>query len=398
MLAAARGPQAALADRRDRFMSNRPTRKDQIPGAQTASCSEARDSTATLLDQRPERAVSKPTLSSDRLGRRPIKLIIQIPCFNEADSLPETLAALPRGLHGIDVIEVLVVNDGSTDRTMEVAVEHGVDHLVDLPVNKGLANAFMTGLERALLEDADIIVNLDADNQYRAADIAKLITPILGREAEFVVGDRPISSIAHFSRTKRLLQHVGSAVVRMASGTLVRDAPSGFRAISRDAALRLNSFDSYTYTLETIVQAGLSGIRIVSVPIAVNGETRPSRLIRSIPRYVWRSSQSILRTALTYAPGRFFFWMSMPLLATGLFLVVRWLWLLADGTPRAHVPSLIAAAILLLTTVTLWMAAIIGELFVINRRLLQDIQYRLRKQSLSVERGNRDDEQPRSQQ
>ena len=312
----------------------------------------------------------------------PLRLVIQIPCYNEEASLPDTLAALPREIAGVDRIEVQIINDGSTDRTVEVARELGVDHIVDLPVNKGLSHAFMAGLENALAKGADIIVNLDADNQYNAADIPRLIAPILERRAEFVIGDRPITTIAHFSYTKRLLQLLGSAVVRMASQTKVQDAPSGFRAISRDAALRLNSFDSYTYTLETIVQSGLSGIRIVSVPIGVNGETRPSRLIRSIPQYIWRSSKSILRTALVYAPGKFLFRLSLPLLVAGLILIGRWLWLTIDGTPRAHVPSLVAAAGMLLTAVMLWVAAITGEQMAINRRLLQDIQYRLRKAAL----------------
>lgn len=313
---------------------------------------------------------------------RPVRLIIQIPCLNEEDTLPETLAAMPRVIEGVDIVEIQIINDGSTDRTVEVARAHGADYIVDLPVNKGLSNAFMAGLEHALAKGADIIVNIDADNQYNANDIPQLIAPIVERRAEFVVGDRPIATIEHFSYAKRVLQLLGSAVVRMASQTQVRDAPSGFRAISRDAALRLNSFDSYTYTLETIVQSGLSGIRIISVPIGVNGETRPSRLIRSIPQYIWRSSKSILRTALVYAPGRFLFRLSLPLLVVGLFLIARWLWLTMDGSPRAHVPSLVAAAGLLLTTVALWVAAIVGEQMAINRRLLQDIQYRLRKNAL----------------
>lgn len=313
---------------------------------------------------------------------QPVRLVIQIPCLNEEDTLPETLAAMPRVIDGVDIVEIQIINDGSTDRTVEVARAHGADYIVDLPVNKGLSNAFMAGLEHALARGADIIVNIDADNQYNANDIPQLIAPIVERRAEFVVGDRPITRIEHFSYAKRLLQLLGSAVVRMASQTQVRDAPSGFRAISRDAALRLNSFDSYTYTLETIVQSGLSGIRIISVPIGVNGETRPSRLIRSIPQYIWRSSKSILRTALVYAPGRFLFRLSLPLLVVGLFLIARWLWLTMDGSPRAHVPSLVAAAGLLLTTVALWVAAIVGEQMAINRRLLQDIQYRLRKNAL----------------
>ncbi len=310
---------------------------------------------------------------------RPVKLIIQIPCFNEEESLPLALADLPREVPGVDIVEWLVINDGSRDRTVEVALAHGVDHIVDLPVNKGLAHAFMAGIQRALAEGADIIVNTDADNQYAAADIPALVAPILGREAEFVVGARPIPEIAHFSPVKRALQRLGSWVVRQASGTAVADAPSGFRALSRDAALRLNIFDEYTYTLESIVQAGLSGMRIVSVPIGVNGETRPSRLVRSIPDYLRRSTKSILRTAFIYKPGRTMFLMGLPLALAGALLAARWLWLFLDGTDRSHVPSLLAAAGLLLTAVLLWVGGLIAELQGINRRLLQDVQYRLRK-------------------
>ena len=321
---------------------------------------------------------------------RPLKLIIQIPCFNEEESLPAALADLPRRVPGIDVVEWLVVNDGSRDRTVEVALAHGVDHIVDLPVNKGLAHAFMAGIQRALAEGADIIVNTDADNQYAAADIPALVAPILGREAEFVVGARPIPEIAHFSAMKRMLQRLGSWVVRQASGTDVADAPSGFRALSRDAALRLNIFDEYTYTLESIVQAGLSGMRIVSVPVGVNGETRPSRLVRSIPDYVRRSTKSILRTAFIYKPGRTMFLMGLPLAILAALLTIRWLWLFLDGTDRSHVPSLLAAAGLGLTAILLWVGGLIAELQGINRRLLQDIQYRLRRSEADRAQAARD--------
>lgn len=323
---------------------------------------------------------------------RPIKLVIQIPCFNEEESLPQALGDLPRHVPGVDIVEWLVINDGSRDRTVEVARAHGVDHIVDLPVNKGLAHAFMAGIQRALAEGADIIVNTDADNQYAAADIPALVAPILAREAEFVVGARPIPEIAHFSPAKRFLQRLGSGVVRLASGTDVADAPSGFRAISRDAALRLNIFDEYTYTLESIVQAGLSGMRIVSVPIGVNGETRPSRLVRSIPDYVRRSSKSILRTAFIYKPGRTMFLMGLPLMLLAVLLAARWLWLFMDGTDRSHVPSLLAAAGLGLTAILLWVGGLLAELQGINRRLLQDIQYRLRKAEADEAAAGRDAE------
>jgi glycosyltransferase involved in cell wall biosynthesis len=309
-----------------------------------------------------------------------MKVIIQLPCYNEEEALPTTLAALPRALAGVDSVEWLVVSDGSSDRTVEVALAHGVDHIVDLPLNMGLASAFTAGLARALAEGADIVVNTDADNQYDARDIPLLIAPILERRAEFVIGDRPIASIAHFSWVKRRLQHLGSWVVRAVSGTTVNDAPSGFRALSREAALRINVFDDYTYTIESIVQAGLSGMRITSVPIRVNGETRPSRLVKSIGGYILRVGGSILRTFFIYKPGRSFFLLSLTPAALGLFLAGRWLWLYYQGTPRTHVPSLVAAAVLLIIAVLFWVAGLLGEQFAINRRLLQDIQYMVRRE------------------
>jgi glycosyltransferase involved in cell wall biosynthesis len=308
-----------------------------------------------------------------------LKLIIQIPCFNEEETLAEALAALPRELPGVDVIEWLVINDGSRDRTVEVALANGVDHIVDLPVNKGLAHGFVVGLQRALAEGADIVVNTDADNQYNAGDIDKLIKPILEREAEMVIGDRPISTIEHFSRTKRFLQYFGTSVVKIVSRTKINDAPSGFRAISRDVALRINVFDNYTYTLESIIQAGLSDFRVISVPIRVNGETRPSRLVKSIRDYVRRSISSILKAFFVYKPGKTFFLLGLLPALIGSFLMIRWLVLYFAGTERAHVPSLVAGAVLLISALLLWVAGLLGELFAINRRLLQDIQYMLRR-------------------
>lgn len=312
-----------------------------------------------------------------------VKLIIQIPCYNEEGTLAQTLADLPRHIPGVDKVEWLVVNDGSRDRTVEVARACGVDHIVDLPVNMGLAHGFMAGLERALAEGADIIVNTDADNQYNARDIPKLIQPILERRAQFVIGDRPIPDIEHFSRTKRALQRLGSKVVQLVSGTKIKDAPSGFRALSREAALRMNVFNQYTYTLETIIQAGLSDMRIVSVPIGVNGETRPSRLVRSVPDYVRRSIGAILKTFFVYKPGKTFFLLGLLPALLGVILAARWLVLYFAGTDRAHVPSLVAAAVFLILAALLWIAGLLGELFAINRRLLQDIQYSQRKRATS---------------
>ena len=307
-----------------------------------------------------------------------MKLIIQIPCLNEEESLPEALAALPREIPGVDKVEWLIINDGSTDRTVEVARAHGVDHVVDLPVNRGLAYAFMAGLKRCLAEGADIIVNTDADNQYNADDIPRLIQPILERRAQMVIGDRPISTIAHFSWIKRKLQWLGTKVVRMASQADIHDAPSGFRAIARTAALEINVFDTYTYTLESIIQAGLSKIPITSVPIRVNGETRPSRLLRSMHNYVWRSMKSITRTFFIYKPLMTFFYLSLPPLAVGAALVIRWMLLFAGGTERAHVPSLVAASCLLVLAALMWIAGLLGEQLLVTRRMIHDLQLRMR--------------------
>ena len=325
-------------------------------------------------------------IRADWLVRSEMKLIIQIPCFNEEGTLPETLAALPRSVGGFNEVEWLVINDGSTDRTVEIARQYGVQHIVDFPYNRGLAQAFIAGIDRALHEQADVIINTDADNQYDARDIINLVKPILERRAEFVIGARPIATIAHFSPIKKLSQRLGSWVVRFTSRTSVHDAPSGFRAISREAALRLNIFDGYTYTLESIIQAGRLGIRVVSVPIRVNPDKRPSRLVRSIPRYVTRSTLSILRALLVYRPGPVFAVLGALPLAAGLLLSLRWLVLyFAEGPARTHVPSLIAAAVLVIIGVLFMLCALLGELSGINRRLLEDAQYQLRRERL--ERG-----------
>lgn len=314
-----------------------------------------------------------------------MKLIIQIPCYNEEEALPEALACLPRHVPGVDVVEWLIINDGSRDRTVEVARAHGVDHIVDLPVNMGLAHGFMAGLHRGLAEGADIIVNTDADNQYNADDIPLLIQPILDRRAQYVIGARPIPDIEHFSPMKRFLQRLGSRVVQIVSRTDIADAPSGFRALHRDVALRINVFDNYTYTLESIIQAGLSDFRVISVPIRVNGETRPSRLVKSIGDYVRRSMSSIVKAFFVYKPGKTFFLLGLLPAIFGAALMLRWLALYFGGTERAHVPSLVAAAVLLIAALLFWVAGLLGELFAINRRLLQDVQYMLRRQGAAAD-------------
>ena len=307
------------------------------------------------------------------------KLIIQIPCYNEEGSLEVTLSELPRELPGVDTVEWLIINDGSIDKTVEVAQAHGVDHIVNFEHNQGLAKAFMAGIEACLKANADIIVNTDADNQYCADDIPKLIEPILSGRAEIVVGARPIQQIKHFSPTKKFLQKLGSWVVRMASNTKILDAPSGFRAISREAALRLNVFNEYTYTLETIIQAGQKGMVITSVPIRTNRYLRPSRLVKSIPSYVKRSLLTILRIFMTYKPLRFFVILGTIPFSLGSLLGVRWLILFLSGTPKAHVPSLILAAILILIGFQLWMFGLVADLMAVNRKMLEDVQLRLRR-------------------
>jgi glycosyltransferase involved in cell wall biosynthesis len=310
------------------------------------------------------------------------RLIIQIPCYNEEESLPVALAALPRSLPGVDSVEWLVVDDGSTDRTVEVACAHGVDHVVRLRRNRGLAVAFMSGLDFALRAGADIIVNTDADNQYNAEDIPKLIQPILDNRAEIVIGERPISEIEHFSWMKKMLQRLGSRVVRMASGTRIPDAPSGFRAMSRHAAIRLNCFGNYTYTLETIIQAGRKNMAITSVPVRTNPDLRPSRLVRSIPGYVQRSLFTIVRIFMTYRPFRFFAIPGAIMFLLGMLPGLRFLYyffLVEPAGEVGHVPSLLLGVFLMGTGAALVIVGLIADLIGVNRILLEDIRVRLRE-------------------
>jgi glycosyltransferase involved in cell wall biosynthesis len=307
------------------------------------------------------------------------KLIIQMPCLNEEGTLAVALKALPREVAGVDQVEWLIINDGSTDRTIEIARANGVDHIVDLGTHHGLARGFMAGLDAGLRAGADIIVNTDADNQYNADDIPKLIAPILRGEADIVVGARPITEIEHFSPLKKVLQKMGSWVVRAASGTDVADAPSGFRAMSRKAAMQLNVFSQYTYTLETIIQAGQKNMAITSVPIRTNGYLRPSRLMKSMRAYIQRSILTILRIFITYKPLRFFLWLGALPFAAGFLLGVRWIWLYTDDPTRARTPSLILAAILILIGVQLWGMGAVADLIAVNRKLLEDIQQRVKR-------------------
>jgi len=304
------------------------------------------------------------------------KLIIQIPCYNEQTTLGETLASLPRKVDGFSTVEFLVVDDGSQDRTAEIARSAGVHHVVVLPHNQGLARAFMAGIEASLRAGADVIVNTDADNQYSAACIPDLVRPILSGKAQIVVGARPIAEIAEFSLAKKLLQRLGSWIVRLASGTSIPDAPSGFRAIPRDAALRLNVFGDYTYTLETIIQAGRKNIPINSVPVQVNPATRPSRLVKSIPLYIYHSVLSIARIFVLYKPLRFFFVIGTFFFLPGIAIGLRFLISYLTGDGAGRIQSLILASILIVTAVIVYCAGILSDLIAANRMMLEDLRMR----------------------
>jgi glycosyltransferase involved in cell wall biosynthesis len=318
-----------------------------------------------------------------------IKLIIQIPCYNEEATLGVTLSDLPRTLAGVDIVEWLIIDDGSSDRTVEVARDYGVDHIIRFEHNQGLARGFMAGLEACLKAGADIIVNTDADNQYCAADIPLLIEPILSGQAEIVVGARPIQHIRHFSPLKKMLQQLGSWAVRVASNTRVLDAPSGFRAFSRNAAMQLNVFNEYTYTLETIIQAGQKGMAITSVPIRTNAYLRPSRLVKSIWSYVQRSLFTILRIFMTYRPLQFFTGLGSIPFTLGMLLGIRWLIFLISGAERTRVPSLILSAILILVGTQIWIFGLMADLLSNNRKLLEDIQLRLRRSEIDAYRSQK---------
>lgn len=307
-----------------------------------------------------------------------MKLVIQIPCYNEEETLPITLNALPKEIKGIDEIEILIINDGSTDNTIEVAKNLGVKHFVDMPRNSGLARSFTAGLNKALQLGADVIVNTDADNQYCANDIEKLIEPILSSRADIVIGSRPVSQIKHFSLLKKGLQKLGSLVMRIISSTRVEDAPSGFRAFSRNAALQLNVFDNYTYTLETIIQSKAKGLIIECVPINVNPDLRKSRLVKNMFDYVRRSMFTMLRMFIIYRPFRFFAIVAGLFLFLGLLLGLRFLYFYIFESGMGHIQSLILSAILIIIGVQISVIAILGELFSINRKLLEDIQKRIK--------------------
>ena len=307
-----------------------------------------------------------------------MKLVIQIPCFNEESHLPATLDDLPRSLPGIDAIEVLIVDDGSTDRTADVARQHGAA-VVRIPRNRGLANAFSVGLETSLAMGADVIVNTDADNQYRGSDIGSIVAPVLAGSADLVIGARPIAGMAAFSPLKKTLQRLGSWVVRRVSGTSVADASSGFRAMSRDAALQTSIFSRYTYTLESIVQAAQRGLRVASVPVGVNAVLRKSRLAASDASYLWQAGSGLLRILVVYRPFRSFMLPAILLFAIATVIGLRFLYYLAVEGGGGHVQSLIFAAILYGLSGILMAVAFLGDLLAINRRLLEELRLEQRR-------------------
>lgn len=305
-------------------------------------------------------------------------LVIQIPCHNEEEVLPRVLADLPTSIPGVARIITLVIDDGSTDRTVEIARAHGAE-VVRLPVNRGLARAFLTGLDRAVQLGADVVVNTDGDHQYRGEDIAKLVAPVLDGRADLVVGTRPVGEIASFSPVKKLLQKLGSWATRVASGTTVEDAPSGFRAMNREAAMRLHVFNRYTYTVETIIQAGRKGMRVLSVPVGVNVVTRPSRLVKGSGSYVMRQLNVMVRVFMTYKPFRFFAVPGVVSGALGATLLARFLWFYVTDGGRGHVQSVIIGALLAGAGLFLVVIGLLADLIAVNRQLLEDVEWRVRR-------------------
>lgn len=309
-----------------------------------------------------------------------MKLIIQIPCYNEEETLLTTLNSIPDRIEGVDTVEILIIDDGSKDKTAEIAKNSKANYLVSHSRNLGLARAFATGLKKAVEYGADIIVNLDADNQYCASDIPKLIKPILEHNADITIGARPIEAIKSFSPLKKVLQKTGSYVMRKISGADILDAPSGFRAFTKEAAKRINIFDNYTYTMETIIQAQNKGLVIKSVPIGVNETIRPSRLVKNNFDYIKRSVFTMFRFVIIYRPFRFFMKISLILFLLGFLLGGRFLWFYLTGNGTGHIQSLILCAILVLVGVQSLFFAVIADLLAINRKLAEDIQYKCVKE------------------
>ncbi len=306
-----------------------------------------------------------------------MKLIIQIPCFNEEATLGITLNEIPKKFNGVDEVEILIINDGSTDKTVDVARAAGCKHVLSLPRNMGLARAFSFGLKRSIELGADIIVNTDADNQYNSQDIQKLIDPIIQGKADIVIGERPIMAIETFSLLKKILQRFGSWVVRVVSRTNVRDTTSGFRAMSQSAAKKLRVFSNYSYTLETIIQAGHNGLVVASVPIRINKELRKSKLVKNIPDYIRRQALTIGQILLIYKPLRSLFLIGVLSSSIGLFIGLRFLFFWFQDQGQGHVQSLILAAILFIMGFTAFIGGLLAEVISVNRKLLEELNLRM---------------------
>ena len=311
-----------------------------------------------------------------------MKLIIQIPCLNEEESLPKTLEALPKHIDGVDIIETLIINDGSTDRTVEVAKQHGVNHVVSFTKRKGLARAFGAGLDAALKEDADIIVNTDADGQYKGEDIPRLIQPILKGEADIVVGNRDIENVQQFSWIKKRLQRIGSAIVRHLANSTVNDATTGFRAYNREAALKLNIISNYTYTLESIIQAENKDLAIANITISTNEVKRKSRLFKSIPEYIKRSIVTIIRIYSMFNPFRLFATLGTGAIAVGVLIGCRFIFYYLMGSGGGKIQSLILATALLIIGFQILIVGLLADLISANRRLIEDTLLRIKKMEL----------------
>jgi glycosyltransferase involved in cell wall biosynthesis len=320
--------------------------------------------------------------------RRPVTLIVQVPCFNEADTLPAVIRAIPRQIDGVDRVEILVIDDGSNDSTVRVAQDLGVDHIVRHTNNKGLARAFRTGIDSCLSLGADIIVNTDGDNQYNGQDIVQLIRPILDGTADIVVGDRRTQEVAHFSPLKRLLQRLGSRIVRTLSGTDVPDTVSGFRAISAHAALHLNIVSSFSYTIEMLIQAGRKNLAITSVPIRTNAPTRPSRLFKGIPQFIGRSVATMVRMYAMYKPLATFLSIGAVLFAIGAIPILRFLYFWLEGSGRGHIQSLILGGVLVILGCVTLLIGLVADLINFNRQLIEMTLQKVREMERSSRRGD----------
>lgn len=319
-----------------------------------------------------------------------MKLIVQIPCFNEEATLPLTVRDIPRNIKGIDKVEILIIDDGSTDRTSEVARDLGVDHIVRFNKNKGLAQAFTVGLDTSIKAGADIIVNTDADNQYKGEDIPKLIRPILEGKADIVIGNRQVNNITHFSYSKKLLQRLGSWVVRIFSETDVTDTTSGFRAYSRDSALRMNIISPYTYTLEATIQAGKKHMTVTNMSVKTNKPLRQSRLFKSMPYYIRRQMVTIIRMYTMYQPLKVFFYIGSILFSVGCVGLIRFLYFYFTGHGSGHIQSVIVSGVLITLSFILLMIGLVADVVSSNRRLIEDTLYRVRKMELTLLEKDRD--------